>query len=100
MHDKYFLAPVHVKLGEGVDQPIETIADMERYLLSWPQHRRGKLYTLASKACEAAQQGYITMDQARRTLVAFAEATGSLRKELEHAVTARAVARGYGGFAA
>ena len=100
MHDKLFSAPVAVRLGEGVDLQIASLSDMERFLETWPQHRRGKLYGIAAKACEAAVFGYITMDQARRTLVTFAEATGALREDLEPVVAARAVARGYGGFAA
>ena len=99
MHDKLFYAPVAVTLGEGVDLQIASIADMEQFLTMWPEFKRGKLYSVAQKACTAARSGYITMDQARRALVSFAEGTGALRAEMEPVIAARAVARGYGGFA-
>lgn len=57
MHDKLFSAPVAVRLGEGVDLQIASLSDMERFLGTWPQHRRGRLYGLAVKACEAAVLG-------------------------------------------
>jgi hypothetical protein len=100
MHEKLFYAPVSIKLGEGVDTQIVSLSDMEQFLESWPEFRRGKLYQMAVKAHSAARDGYITMDQARRALVTFVEATGMLRSELEQAVSSRAVVRGYGGFAA
>lgn len=99
MHEKYFYAPVTVTLKDGGDLVIASLSDMASFLQSWVG-RRGKLYDLAVKACEAAQKGYITMDQTRRTLVSLAEATGRLRRDLEPETVVRPVTRGFGGFAA
>lgn len=98
MHDKLFYAPVAVRVG-GVDLQIVSLADMNELLRTWPHFRRGELYYVAVKAHDTALQGYITMDQARRALVTLAEATGALKSEVESGLAARAVARGYGGFA-
>jgi hypothetical protein len=99
MHDKLFYAPVSIKLGEGVDTQIVSLSDMEQFLQTWPEFRRGKLYNMAVKAHEAARDGYITMDQARRALVTFVDATGLLRSDMEQSVTTSSLSRGYSSFA-
>lgn len=99
MQEKTFYAPVSVKIGEGVDMLIVSLSDMERFLETWPEFRRGKLYAIAAKACDAARSGYITMDQARRALVTFAEAVGSLRSDVEQSTTTTSSSRGYSSFA-
>lgn len=100
MQDKLFYAPISLNLGEEIDSQITSLSDMESFLQSWPARRRGELYQIALKACETAQQGYITTDQARHALVTFAEAVGVLRTDLEPEIASRTVVRGYGGFAA
>ncbi len=100
MHDKLFHVPVAIKLEGNVDCQISSLADMAVFLHAWPEYRRGKLYRIAETACDNAVRGYITTDQARDTLVTFAQAIGALRDDAETAIAARAVARGYGGFAA
>lgn len=98
MHEKYFHAPVTMRVDEGQDASVATLSEMEGALNAWTG-RRGKLYDLAVKACEAAQKGYITMDQTRRTLVALAEASGRLRADLESEYSPHTATRGYSSFA-
>lgn len=52
------------------------------------------------KACDLAIPGYVTIEQARRALVEFAQAASILWPDLEPAAGVHAVARGYGGYAA
>jgi hypothetical protein len=100
MHDKLFHVPVAIKLEGNVDCQVSSLADMAVFLQAWPEYRRGKLYRIAETACDNAVRGYITTDQARDTLVTFAQAIGALREDVESEVVGRTVVRGYGGFAA
>ena len=82
MQTKSFEAAVTVRSRSGADATIRSLADMRDYLSLWPG-RRGQLYDIAARACDAAAKDYVTMAQARRTLVAFASANGVLRHDLE-----------------
>ena len=100
MHDKLFHVPVAIKLEGNVDCQISSLADMAVFLHAWPEYRRGKLYRIAETACDNAVRGYITTDQARDTLVTFAQAIGAFDGDVEAVGAARPAVRGYGGFAA
>ena len=89
MQKKSFEAAVTVRSRSGADATIRSLADMRDYLSNWPG-RRGQLYDIAARACDAAAQDYVTMAQARRTLVAFASANGVLRHDLEPEAILRA----------
>lgn len=100
MHDKLFRTPIALMIGAGERLEIGTLSEAHRFLSMRPQTERGDAYKNARRACEAAAAGYVTMEQARRAVVAFAEAAGMLEPEVAPVAAARAVARGYGGFAA
>ncbi|MBZ9809733.1 MULTISPECIES: DUF982 domain-containing protein [unclassified Mesorhizobium] len=100
MHDKLFHSPVALTVGLGFKREIASLAEMHDFLTEWTTSRRGPLYRNAVKACALAIPGYITIEQARRALVEFAEAAGILWPEVDPALGARVVARGRGGYAA
>lgn len=100
MQDKLFYTPVGIVAAIGEKLEIGTLAEAHRFLAAQPEHDREAHYQTARRACEAAAAGHITMEQARRALVAYAEKVGVLWPDTAPAVAYRAVARGYGGFAA
>ncbi|WP_421912210.1 DUF982 domain-containing protein [Mesorhizobium sp.] len=100
MHEKLFHSPVAITVGLGFKREIASLTEMHDFLTEWSTARRGPLYQNAVKACDLAVPGYLTIEQARRALVAFAEAAGVLWPDVEPAIPTHAVARGYGGFAA
>ncbi|KRB19573.1 MULTISPECIES: DUF982 domain-containing protein [Mesorhizobium] len=100
MHDKLFHSPVALTVGLGFKREIASLAEMHDFLTNWTTSRRGPLHRNAVEACGLALEGCITRDEARHALVEFAKATGILWPEIEPVIVARAVARGYGGYAA
>lgn len=90
MQKKSFLEPVCVKAEsqpDGMD-----ILDLEhalRFLREWPENRRGPVYLSAFNACCAAHDGYLTIEEARASLVGFARITGILRKGAAFPAVAR-----------
>ncbi|UVK47351.1 DUF982 domain-containing protein [Mesorhizobium sp. AR07] len=100
MHDKLFHSPVALTVGLGFKREIVSLAEMHDFLTNWTTARRGPLYRNAVKARDLAVPGYVTIEQARRALVEFAQAAGILWPDLEPSVGVHAVARGYGGYAA
>jgi len=100
MQDKLFYAPIGITVGVGERLDIGTLAEAHRFLSARPEKDRGDVYQTARRACEAAAAGHVTMDQARRAVIAFAEKVGVLWPEVSPVVSYRGVARGYGGFAA
>ena len=100
MHDKLFHSPVALTVGLGLKREIASLAEMHDFLTEWTTSRRGPLYRNAVQACDLAIPGYVTIEQARQALVEFAQAAGILWPDIEPVVGARAVARGYGGYAA
>ncbi len=100
MHDKLFHAPVALTVGLGFKREIASLADMHDFLTNWTTSRRGPLYRNAAEACGLAIPGYVTIEQARVALVEFARAAGIMWPDIDPVAGARAVARGYGGYAA
>jgi hypothetical protein len=100
MHDKLFHSPVALTVGLGFKREVTSLAEMHDFLTNWTTSRRGPLFRNAVKACDLAVPGYVTIEQARRALVEFAQAAGILWPDLEPAAGVHAVARGYGGYAA
>ncbi|GLS28417.1 Protein of unknown function [Mesorhizobium albiziae] len=98
-HERLFHAPVSVSVELGLRRDIESIAEAQKLLAEWYESRRGPLHEAAVQACNFAANGYVTTDQARSALVAFAEATGILPPDVDHVIAAHAVARSYDGFA-
>jgi hypothetical protein len=76
MDDMPFHAPVAIAVGAGFKREIASLAEMENFLKEWPPARRGQVYATALRACGAARVGHLTVDQARRAFVSFAEAAG------------------------
>lgn len=99
MHDKMFYTPISITNDAGDGMQIATLSDAHRFLSARPEADRSDLYLTARKACEVAAAGYITMEQTRRAVAAYLEDLGVLEAEVDLHVAARAVARGYGGFA-
>jgi len=93
---KLFRAPVAVSVGCEID----SISEAREFLMDWTPSRRGKIYDAAVKACDYAEAGYVTTEQARQAFLTFAENAGILCSGIDYGMAARAVTRSYGGFAA
>ncbi len=81
MPKKAFLEPVCVKVElepDGMD--IHDLEHALHFLRQWPETRRGPVYQSAYNACAAAHDGYLTVEEARKSLVGFARITGILHK--------------------
>lgn len=77
-----FFAPVCVSCPDGLTgQDIETLEQALQFLRDWPADRRGPVYQAAYNACTAAREGYLTVEEARKSLSGFARITGILRNE-------------------
>ncbi len=94
-HEKLFHRPVAVSVG----CEIGSISDAQEFLMDWNPTRRGNLYDAAVEACDYAEAGYVTTEQARRAFLSFAEDAGILCSGFDYSIAARAVTRSYGGFA-
>lgn len=73
MHSMRFDKPVSVTVGLNGTLEIHSLMDMHRFLTDWPPTRRTSVYETAVRACQAAHQGHLTADQARRAFVEFAK---------------------------
>lgn len=73
MHSIKFEKPVSVSVGDDEKLEVRSLMDMDRFLAKWPPSRRTSVYATAVRACEAARQGYLTTEQARRSFVEFAK---------------------------
>jgi hypothetical protein len=86
MEKRPFFAPVCV---ESADRPagldIEDLEQALQFLRDWPSDRRGPVYHAAYNACTAAREGYLTVEEARKSLSGFARITGILRNDRRHA---------------
>ncbi|MCA0046993.1 DUF982 domain-containing protein [Mesorhizobium sp. B283B1A] len=100
MHDKLFRSPVALTVGLGFKREIASLAEMHDFLTNWTTARHGPLYHNAVEACGLAMEGCVARDEARHAFVEFAQAAGILWPEIEPVIVTRAVARGYGGYAA
>ena len=82
-----FLKPVCVSCPdapEGLD--IEDLEQALRFLRGWPADRRGPVYRAAYNACTAAREGYLTVEEARKSLSGFARITGILKQDAHRPV--------------
>jgi hypothetical protein len=80
-----FFEPVCLKSDHdpaGMD--IEDLDQALHFLRGWPSDRRGPVYQAAYNACAAARDGYLTVEEARKSLSGFARITGILRKNGTH----------------
>lgn len=73
MNSFAFETPVAVSVGLGSRLEVRSLMDMHRFLQDWPHARRSSVYATATRACEAAKQGHLTTEQARRAFVSFAK---------------------------
>jgi hypothetical protein len=73
MHSFKFDKPVSVSVGFGCRLDVHSVMDMHRFLTDWPPSRRTSIYATAVRACDAARQGHLTAEQARRSFVEFAK---------------------------
>jgi hypothetical protein len=81
-----FFAPVCVSSpGEPSGHDIEDLDQALRFLRDWPADRRGPVYKAAYNACVAARDGYLTVEEARKSLSGFARITGILKKDVRRA---------------
>lgn len=95
MHKMPFFAPVCVSSPDNPSgQDIEDLEQALRFLRSWPADRRGPVYQAAYNACTAARDGYLTVEEARKSLSGFARITGILKKDVRR--SAPAVPRDHG----
>lgn len=61
---------------------IEDLDQALQFLRDWPADRRGPVYRAAYNACTAAREGYLTVEEARKSLFGFARITGILQQEI------------------
>jgi hypothetical protein len=88
MEKRPFFAPVCVESADraaGLD--IEDLDQALQFLRDWPSDRRGPVYHAAYNACTAAREGYLTVEEARKSLSGFARITGILRNDRRRAAT-------------
>ncbi|MDQ2634112.1 MAG: DUF982 domain-containing protein [Pseudomonadota bacterium] len=80
-----FVVPVCMSsTTDAAGQDIENLDQALQFLRDWPVDRRGPVYQAAYNACTAAREGYLTVEEARRSLAGFARITGILRKSDPH----------------
>jgi Protein of unknown function (DUF982) len=80
-----FFAPVCISSpDEAPGHDIEDIEQALQFLRNWPADRRGPVYQAAYNACTAAREGYLTVEEARKSLSGFARITGILEKDKPH----------------
>jgi hypothetical protein len=84
-----FFTPVCVSLpDEPAGHDIEDLEQALQFLRDWPVDRRGPVYQAAYNACTAARDGYLTVEEARKSLSGFARITGILKKDKPHPIVA------------
>ena len=77
-----FFSPVCVSSpDERSGNDIEDLEQALQFLRDWPADRRGPVYQAAYNACTAAREGYLTVEEARKSLSGFARITGILRRD-------------------
>jgi|APEBP8051073178_1049388.scaffolds.fasta_scaffold00834_11 hypothetical protein len=91
MHNLKFEEPVSLYVGMGGKLEVRSVMDMHRYLTDFPISRRSSVYSTAVRACEAARQGHLTADQARRCFVQFAKVHDLLWPEVDAVIADRAL---------
>lgn len=93
MHSLRFQQPVTLSVDFDGKIEIRSLMDMHRFLTEWPPSRRTSVYSTALRACEAARQGHLTAEQARRSLVEFAKVHDILWLDVDPVVARRALRR-------
>lgn len=79
-----FFVPVCVSsTTDPAGHDIEDLEQALHFLREWPAERRGPVYQAAYNACTAAREGYLTVEEARKSLSGFARITGILKKDSE-----------------
>lgn len=92
MQPEFFSSPVVVLVGLGFKREVATLSELHEFLLEWSPSRRNAQHGSALRACEGAQSGIVTTEQARRAFMQFADAAGILQDEIEPVVAAKALA--------
>ena len=90
-----FLEPVC--LTSDRDTAGGDIEGLERrcsFLRDWPVNRRGPVYDAAYNACSAARDGYLGVEEARKSLSGFARIMGIARQRTPHVPVASASTSG------
>src|SRR5262245_41635926 len=84
-----FFTPVCISSqDEPSGRDIEDLEQALQFLRDWPAERRGPVYQAAYNACTAAREGYLTVEEARKSLSGFARITGILRRDSRHSIKA------------
>lgn len=91
MNSITFETPVAVSVGMGSRLEIRTLMEMHRFLQDWPPSRRTSVYSTAIRACEAARQGHLTAEQARRAFESFAKCHQILWPEMSAMIADQAL---------
>jgi hypothetical protein len=80
-----FFVPVCMSsTADPAGHDIEDLDQALQFLRDWPADRRGPVYQAAYNACTAAREGYLTVEEARKSLSGFARITGILQKDEPH----------------
>lgn len=91
MQSTTFETPVSVSIGFGSRLEINSLMGIHQFLTDWPPSRRTSVYSTAVRACEAARQGHLTPEQARRAFAEFAKVHDILWPEIDAAVAEMAM---------
>jgi len=75
-----FASPIYVDDGAHVIREIHCLDEALDFLDDWPKSRRGPIYKTAVNACNAAQQGKMSIVSACGAFKSFARATSILRE--------------------
>jgi len=82
MQKRMFLEPVCMASArDPAGCEIEDLEQALQFLRDWPANRRGPVYGAAYNACSAARDGYLGIEEARKSLAGFARITGILRQQ-------------------
>jgi len=91
MQKMMFLEPVCVASErDAAGYDIDDLEQALQFLRDWPVNRRGPVYHAAYNACSAARNGYLGVEEARKSLSGFARIMGILRKQAQPAPVAPA----------
>ncbi|GHD23159.1 hypothetical protein GCM10016234_38190 [Tianweitania populi] len=68
-----FYIPVPLPTGPDTKRDIRTLSEMHEFLSGWPCVRVSPSYEAARRTCSAARAGRLSVEQARRALLTFAQ---------------------------
>lgn len=81
MQKRMFLEPVCMASArDPAGCEIEDLEQALQFLREWPVNRRGPVYDAANNACSAARDGYLGVEEARKSLSGFARIMGISRQ--------------------